>query len=724
MAQKPRAARGATLKVTTTIEPDADGRLPSGEVAAYAFSAGGHFISSAPVAKSGAANLKVMLAEEPTGARIIVGPKLDEPDLTELLRRGAVEAHVRLDPWELQPVTILVEPVLWLCWFLSRCTARGTVLKRTVHNGEPLDLPVCGAEVEIYEVDPIWILIPRLPDDAIVRIRHELLRPLPIPLPDPPPDEVRAIVGPPGPGPDPAPFLRAASGEAPAHEMARSLAAPGAASLTLAAQTASVAQLRQQLVLNPEIARLLLCIVRPKWVTKTLIGTATTDECGHFRYKFFRGCHNPDQPDLYFRVLQPLFFGIPIPIYEPTPVSCYTHWDYNCDAEVTIYTSSPFAHTCSPCPPLDPGPHNNYVAVMNIGNLLTSNIYGVPQALAATTTTANRGQQTIAGKPFAGKPFGSTLNPHLEFDPQLRDSLGVRYYRVTVQLPGGGSPRELDTECYRHFRHAVPGGEVVEPYLLGPKTVPGPSGPVPHLFEIPPSVPPLGVWSTPNPYEDQANAKWDSTMEAPGVPDSDPDRSGKFELKIELFDAAGKAVDTGALGIGWLVPRETSVSGAIVLHLDPPATGVVQGDAFLLPLHVDNNHCTAHVDPPVLNGSTAADQCGVMRYHPTQSSAGTVELPYSATQRNGFANYSFRVQRGVELVTPPTTSGPVGAGSFTPSETVLNLLSRMPAPPPLSPPCTIGAFLEDLTVIPSATDGWGQAVPNARDTRAFTLAPQ
>lgn len=719
MAQKPRAARGAVLKVTAAIEPDADGALPAGEVVAYAFSPGGRLISSAPLDKGGSAGLKVSVTDEPTGARVIIGPKLDEPDLTELLRRGGVEAHVRLDPKELQPVEIAIGPDLWPCWFLGRCTVRGTVLKRTIHNGEPLDLPVCGAVVEVYEVDPIWILIPRLPDDVIERIRDELLRPR-IPLPDPPPDFGGGIVGPPAPAPapapgsDPAPFRLDA--QAAPHEMARALAAPGAASLTFAAQSASLVQLRQQLVLNPEITRLILCILRPLFVTKTLIGTTTTDECGHFLFTYFRGCNSSDQPDLYFRVLQPLFLGIEIPIYEPTPVYCYTHWDYVCGSEVTIFTSSPFAHTCAPCPPLDPGPHDNYVAVMHVGNLLTSNIFGVPQALAATTTPANRGQT------IAGQPFGSTLNPHLEFDPQLRDSLGVRYYRVTVQTPGGGSPRELSTECYRHFRHSIPGGEVVEPYLLGPNTVNG----VPNLFEIPPSVPPLGVWSTPNPYEDQANAKWDSTMEAPAVPDGDPDRSGKFELKIELFDAAGAPVDTAALGIGWLVPRETSVSGAIVLHLDPPAAGVIDGDAFLLPLHADNNHCTAHVDAPVLNGSTAADQCGVMRYAPPQSSGGTVLLHYTASQRNGFATYSFTVKRGVNVVTPPTTSGPVAGGSFSPSETVLNLLSRMPAPqPPLNPPCTIGAFLEDLYVAATATDGWSRLSGNdASDSRAFTLAPQ
>jgi hypothetical protein len=118
-----------------------------------------------------------------------------------------------------------------------------------------------------------------------------------------------------------------------------------------------------------------------------------------------------------------------------------------------------------------------------------------------------------------------------------------------------------------------------------------------------------------------------------------------------------------------------------------------------------------------------------MRYVPPQSSGATVVLPYIARQRNGFANCSFTVKRGVNVITPPTASGPVAAGSFAPGETVLDLLSRMPAPqPPLSPPCTIGAFLaflEDLYVAATATDGWSRlSRHDAHDSRAVTLAPQ
>jgi hypothetical protein len=654
------------LNVSAAIEPDAAGGLPKGEVAAYVFSAGGKLLETAPLNADGGAALKVPVTDEPTGARVMIGPRLEKPDLSELLRRGAVEAHVRLDPKELAPVEFTIGPDIWPCWFLGLCVAKGTVLKRTLHDGEPLDLPVCGAEVEVYEVDPIWIIIPRLPDIVLEDIRDVLLHK--IPIPDPPPEQLRALELPALPQP-----------------------------LAIAAKAGSVAQLRRQLVLNADIAKLILCWIRPHFVTKTLIGTAVTDECGHFRLLFFRGCSNPDQPDLYFRVLQPLFYGLKLPIYEPAPVSCYTHWDYVCGTEVTIYTSSPFAQTCSPCPPLDPGGVDNYVAVMHVGNTLTSNIQGVRSG----------GPVTQRGLLTDGRPFGGTLNPHLEFDPQLRDSLGVRYYRVTVQRPGGGDPYPLEIECFRHYRHAVAGGEVVEPYRLGPSTING----TPHLFEIPPSVPPIGVWSTPNAYEDMASAKWNSTAQAPGVPDDEADRSGLFELKIELFDVNGAPVDTAALSIGWLVPQEPSVSGAAVLHLVAPDPSCIDGSAFLLPLHVDNNPTSAEVDPPLLDGVAAADSCGVMRYAPA---GGTVKLPYRARHRNGFATYTFTVKRGAQELTPPSTSGTVAATTFEPTRSV-DLLRGS---------CPMAAFLEDLWVYGTAFDGWTRVGYDAHDSRAFALAPQ
>jgi hypothetical protein len=94
------------------------------------------------------------------------------------------------------------------------------------------------------------------------------------------------------------------------------------------------------LVDQVSLVRPFLCLFFPIFVTKRLVATATTDECGNFQTFFSRGCNNPDTPDLYFKAKQRLFGFFPVTIYEPTPVACYTHWDYACETEVTLYTTS------------------------------------------------------------------------------------------------------------------------------------------------------------------------------------------------------------------------------------------------------------------------------------------------------------------------------------------------------------------------------------------------
>src|SRR4029453_1207520 len=97
-----------------------------------------------------------------------------------------------------------------------------------------------------------------------------------------------------------------------------SLAAGG--ELKFLAKSASTQQFRQALIARPEIARLLICRFYPHFVTMQLVATAVTDECGHFRTSFFRGCHNPDQPDLYFKARQRIFGFFDITILAPTPI--------------------------------------------------------------------------------------------------------------------------------------------------------------------------------------------------------------------------------------------------------------------------------------------------------------------------------------------------------------------------------------------------------------------
>jgi hypothetical protein len=686
------ATKDGALDVRTKIEADESGNLPSGEIVAYAFSDGGKLLDAQPL-KDGTAKLKVPIGDEPVPARLLIGPRVPEgaPVLEELLRRGAFEEHVRLEP-KLRPIDLTILPHHWLCWFLSRCTVRGTLLKRVERDGVNVDLPVCDADVEIYEVDPLPILIPKLPDHILDRLADILLEQPPIPIPDPGPlAEVPVL--------DRGPAIRAEHAAHPEPAAAaRSQAAPASGELRQAIALADTRdQLRQILLAHPLIVRPFICRFFPRFVTKTLIGTARTDRCGHFRHTFFRGCNNPDQPDLYFKATQQWFFGT-LTIYEPLPVACHTWWNYVCGTEVTLYTTHPLALTCPPCGPVIAP--DNYVMVWGIGRHSAHAIHGASADLP--NTAAQRGLTSD------GRPFGGMLRLRLDFDSSLRNTLGIRYYRVSWRK-AGGTFQPLLGECHRHYRVESATGLSIVGYPLGPNVVDGEAG----LFEIPPALPPAGEWTVADPVEDTTNAKFPSHLLVPGVPPaSTTDNAGVHELKVELFNAAGDAVDAAALGVTWVVPDVDDLSTPGTFHGEAPAAGAIVGGAFVLPLHVDNNPCEASIGAPTLNGSAASDNCGVMRYGATDAQ---VRMPYRAAHRNGFARHSFNVIRGVS--TPPVVSvsdQPVTGGDFEQMRTVQQLKGT----------CTIAAFSENLHVAATATDGWGrQSGLDASAVRAFTLAP-
>jgi hypothetical protein len=166
--------------------PD-DERARTASLSAYAFSPGGKLLDVKPL-ENGEAVLRVTLGAEGTNVRVVVGPRLaaEAASLPELLRRGAIERHLRVD---LNAGRLTVEIPIQidqiLCWIRGLCFVNGTVIKRTTLGGQTIDLQVCNATVEVYEVDPFWIILPKRPkrSSTVVRDHHQ-----PIPLPDLQPD--------------------------------------------------------------------------------------------------------------------------------------------------------------------------------------------------------------------------------------------------------------------------------------------------------------------------------------------------------------------------------------------------------------------------------------------------------------------------------------------------------------------------------------------------------
>jgi hypothetical protein len=740
MAQKKVKPDDVSLKVSVNLLESKDAEKAPRSVA-YAFSSGGRLLARGVVDEEGTASLTLPVATEARSVRVIVGPEVDEEatSISGLLRRGAEEKFLRINPEDLAPsVEIVVFPDKWLCWLLSLCFVRGTLLKRQIIGGVPVDLPVCNATVEIYEVDPIPIIIARLPDYVIEKIRDIILNPPPPPppppdgpFPPPPPDGPFPPI-PPGPNPEPvfgSVMSFAVGGAATSSAgtdvgvQAKAIRSISTASdLQLLASNTDTFQFRRAL---PDYATLIapiLCLFYPM-VTKTLVATATTDDCGRFQTFFFRGCNNPDTPDLYFKAKQS-FGYFTFTIYAPTPVPCFTHWNYECGTEVTLYTTHPLALTCSPCPPVIAP--NNWVLVMALGNLPLSRIHGTSVPLQASTTPANLGLTDN------GAPFGELLRLRIEFDNSLREDLDVKYYRVSYLKGTSGSFTPMTVSVHRHYTHEVGGDLVLEVYNLGPKVINGES----NLFEIPPALPPTGQWSFPDLLEDLTSAKFPTTdlapLAAPGI--AWPEH-GKYQLKVDLFDKDGNLVDIDAAGmqIKYRVPAVTDLSGDI--DTDDAATlGLVTDDdsdgkkSFIMTLHIDNSRCLGGIDAPTLGGIAADDDCGVLEYDP--ASPGSVVMQYTAQHPNGlapngFATYRFRVFRGVNNLTlPPLPASPtlpasgrvpIPPASFSNTQTVEHLMGG----------CSVAGFSENLDVWAMATDGWqrlGQY--DAHAVRAFVLSPE
>ena len=759
MTRRPPDAGGDRLRIEAEVLDVRKGDdVPV--LVAYAFSQSGRLVGRAEL-KDGKAEIPAPATREPEAIRVAVGPKIDRTDegeiLSALIRLGAPERLVHPDHVG-EVLRFPIDRGLWHCWFRF-CVARGTLLKRVTTGGLHVDLPVCGAEIEVYEVDPILVILPKIPDLVLERIRDLVRRP----WPPPPPPEERFPGGipfppiPPGPGPDPAPFLGAArsvrrasirgtapaemetaafrdeilsivaearglggddsrdvgeetsdrpdrlfnftSGEATEIEPQAALASVRALSEApeiRSAASLSLSAFKTSLLARPELLRPLLCWLWPPAVNMQLVATATTDDCGHFRTVFYRGCSS-DTPDLYFKAYRRFGF-FRIAIYAPLPVACHTWWNYACGTEVHLVTTNPFALTCPPCKPVIAPLH--WVLAMAVGNTSLAAVRGTSVALQPTTGSSNIG---LTG---GGEPFGGYIRLRFEFDNTLRTDLNVKYYRVRWRKIGSGNPLvDLTDDVWRHYAHMVGTTLMIEPYKLGPQPV----GSTPNLYEIPPALPPDGQWSIPDAVVDTTSAAFPSAALAPL-----DGGEGDYRFELTLFDAAGAVVNANTLGINYVVPTTLDLTATIPTANASLLGLVTAAGRLVFQLHIDNNPCAAAMQPPEISGSVSADPCGLLRYGPGDS----VTLRWTAFHPHRFATFKHGVVKGAtELPAPMTSSGVVTPPPGTHAEThsAAALLGS----------CTIAGFAETVSAWAMATDGWSrQSQYDDHAIQAFALAPE
>lgn len=724
------------------------------DIVAYAFDHGGRLIASAPL-KDQQVQLISKDDNMPAPERILFAPPLAKnrtqaPTIGELERLRAYEPVWRFDPKKFEYELLPIPEFNWHWWWLCACRVRGRVVKSVNFHGVIQDMPVCHARVHICEVDPLLIVIPRLPDEIIDRIRDELLEPrppirFPIPLPDPPPFRFDPHVVDVSPinvarmqplraAPPAKQFASMAARRAGGEVMLNPQPLPPQAApelpATVRAQLTSVSTnfTRQALLDNAVLLRPYLCLwpwIWPYFYRCDEVAVIDTDNNGRFDTTILYPCSG-DHPDLYFWV-EYCIGGVWTTVYHP-PLRCNTWWNYVCGSDVTIRVTDPRVPWCGDPNPL-PG---KQVAVLLIGN-------GV-----SMTEIQRTGAGVNEGLTTGGEPFGGSLEPHVWFGDALIGA-GIDHYRWSYRRLTGADGvtlvadiwHAMDKEVVRHYGEVMADSTLTfKPYQLGPD----PAFAGQNLFKIRPVNPPLNAGAVASSWAPEVDGRSNTASAffmSHLLNGSDvAAAAGKYELKLELFKSDGSLVNLTDEGVLLKVPTIDGPFGAgtvptqLVAHHPAQFTdmedrvirnGAGKIVAFRVVLRVDNNNCQAAIYPVSVDGNVA-NVCGFVQYAPGDD----VHVTYWAYHPNNFATFNFTIARGstgvVESASGAVGTSPVNgyirdaSSVFSKDVPVADLLGD----------CEKAAFAENLHIDALATDGWNTLNYLDADATpvAFALEPE
>jgi hypothetical protein len=720
--------KGLTITVSTEARPDFDQPL-----VAYHFDAVGNLLQRVPV-EGGRVSLEVAAKDAGRG-RLFIAPSdadLEGFDLSPALleRLGAHEAILR--PGDKLIDVIRIPGGVIDLWPLCFCTVKGQVLRSS--DGRP----ICNARVHICEVDriPIWIL--KLPELELVRLRDDLIAELRKPLiPDLEPH------GPfpprPGPGPDPAPDIRPLF-RAQAHHLAsasetilqaRVAEESGTLDLDRRLFSSSPAVLRAALTENWRLILPYLCYWRWwwSWFRCDEVAVLTTDPNGRFQTAIPYLCTG-DKPDLYFWVEYDLGSGFET-VYEP-PIACWTYWDYACGTDVTIHVSDQRVPGCNDEPDL-PG---KQVWVLSIGRTVS---VGEIYTSGPQEGMVSEPWDSVSSEDYA---FGGKLEPRVWFS---RDSLitsGITHYLWSQRKVGTTDWTPLARQVIRHYTDIASGTLPVD--VMGPESGGTNAGRFRIRPTAVPSANPNDEWVVSDEREDLATAHFETS--APASPSPRPDcgvadpNAGKYELKLELFDAAGNLVDMDTQGITLRyatteAPFGTGTVNTVAAgnyHRIENAGGNTVG--FRMVIHVDNSLCGANIDPIAGTGLTVDANCGIVTM---TGPSPTIDVSFSAGRPGGLARFRLNTQLGVsnavniastggkvtDASTPadPSQPGNPGGGTFT-GGTPCRFSRTGIATTDMLHGCPQGAFAEWLYVWAATQDGYDRLSGlDASDLSAFML---
>ena len=713
----PAKSPGRSVRFEVELQFQGVGQEQPPDTSVFIYDANGQFVASSAVQDSGAVlSLPAQLAGQTT--RIFIAPQRqasDTPTVADLTWQQAYEWRQRLDTENPRLSLVVAEPI-WRWWFLCPCVITGQLVTTlTLPDGSSKQLPICHSRVTICEVTPLWLLLDRLPDPVVFQLRDAVLdvarRPLPLPPEEPAPTAgslalpAPPSIAPAGPlrrrsgpvisGPVSAASAPAGAAQSPALSGAGALAPDKLLSLSL---SPSVADIRAKLAEIGAIIMPWFCYwewLEP-WLLVNCFETVTTDENGKFFAVIWYPCSGP-QPNLYFSAeqLQGLSW---VPIYQP-PVRCSTYWNFTCGSNVVLNVTDPAAIPCAPAPPVKPPDGlTTWVMPTAVGG---SMIWGTSPVTPAPTGWVKGDGLTDYGS-IVNAPFGDLLGLRSGSSIDI-PSPPLYYYRWSYRPAGtSGVFTPLGIPVVKHYVKQSPGTLPSFPaYQLGPDTV----GAESDLFQFKPVNPPgpaagdppgtITYWPTDDFLDDIYSGRWDTLTAA----------AGEYQVKLEVFDETGSLVDPGAGAFTFIVPSGIGSDGVTVLARAADPSEIDAG-GFVFNLHVDNNICTASIDPANIGGSSV-NACGFLGY---VDASAPVTLSFHAKHPNNFAVFYWNMVRGLSVLgafdvaeaeVAAATAGPYtgdGVGDFSANTPASSLLGT----------CVNAAFGENLYVAAKATTGWGE----------------
>jgi hypothetical protein len=722
------------------------------ELFAYCFDANGGFISS-QLLKADSAKLEFAEGVKGKTVRVLLAPAVEDklPVYSELLRLGAYETRINVRD-SLRPVDLTLSPGHWRPLLWCFCHITGKVVKPVqLPDGSTKYLPICHARVQICEIDRIPILIQKLPDDLLWRLRDSLIR-----KPTFPPEPPEEIIGPLGPLNPKAFGITSRLSTINSLSVRSALSSEASGECLTCNKSAQPQALRAELpeavefdlsalkpltsVVNVAHLKETLIELLPKWIYrlcwldwlepfltfhKNCFRTVFTDDRGRFSASMVYPC--ADQPDLYFSIEQ--WQGSSWQsIYKPS-IRCGTRWNYACGNEITLVVTDPSAISCAPQDPVNPPDGvGTWVMPFKVGD---SPIFGSPFSgtppLAWVKPNGYTDYNAGALGTLNNAPFGGTLGFRLGYSQDIPSS-SVKYYRFSYRKVGETDWSQMSASVGRHYVHEQPGELPTFPvYQLGPKSV-GAQG---NLFEFKPDFPPAPSASDPAgtttywPEDDWFGDIYSAFLDTTSLPGG-LSAAGQYQIKVELFNQLGAQVSVGA-AVKFIVPKTVTSSGVTARNAQ---SNEIVDDAFVFRLQVDNYPSTATIDLPAISASAITDSCGFLRYN---NGSNPVTLAFHANHPTNQAVFNFSVIRGSVGVPAASVAGyPEVSTAPVPVQDglLVNAYSgdgfgndaHTYAASTLLDSCENAAYALSLHVYGKATNGWSRIGYDAGALQAFALA--